>query len=111
MKKTNHKRTCSDEQTFIFNQTNISSYYPIVVANRNSNWIPRANLRSHLDSVRVVFWQREFLLSAGEDCLIKIWDKDRLKITVREHLAPIFAICGDQERIFSAGAEGVVRQW
>lgn len=52
-------------------------------------------MRSHLDSVRVVFWQREFLLTAGEDCLIKIWEKDRLKITVREHLAPIFTICGD----------------
>lgn len=63
--------------------------------NKMYNWVPKANLRSHLDSVRVLHWQGQYLLSAGEDCLLKIWDRDRLKITVREHLAPIFTICGD----------------
>lgn len=58
LKKNNHKRTVSDEQTFIFNQTNISSYYPVLVmGSKVSNWTPRANLRSHLDSVRVLYWQ------------------------------------------------------
>jgi hypothetical protein len=32
-------------------------------------------------------------------------------MTVREHLAPVFTICGDNESIFTAGAEGVVREW
>ena len=26
-------------------------------------------------------------------------------------MAPIYTICGDNENIFTAGAEGVVRQW
>lgn len=79
--------------------------------NKANNWIPKANLRSHLDSVRTLFYQGQFLLSAGEDCLLKIWERDKLKITVREHLAPVFTICGDNENVFTAGAEGVVREW
>ncbi len=65
------------------------------MVNKMYNWTPKANLRSHLDSVRALHWQGKFLISAGEDCLLKIWDRDKLRMTVREHLAPIFAICGD----------------
>ncbi len=33
--------------------------------NKTNNWIPKANLRSHLDSIRTLFYQGQFLLSAG----------------------------------------------
>ena len=58
-KKNLHKRTCSDEQMFIFNQTNISSYYnhPVLVNKGPShNWATKANLKSHLDGVRALCW-------------------------------------------------------
>lgn len=77
-----HKRASSEEQTFIFNQTNISSYYPIVVL-KNTNWSLKANLRSHLDSVRAVNWVGSSLLTSGEDCTLKVWEKEQLKVTVR----------------------------
>jgi WD40 repeat protein len=82
LNKNKHKRTSSEEQTFIFNQTNISSYYPIVVIKSN-NWAHKANLRSHLDSVRSVHWHGQYLISGGEDCLLKLWDKDQVKMTIR----------------------------
>lgn len=96
---------------FIFNQTNISSYYPVLMVAKPLTWAPRASMRSHLDSVRALCWQGKFLLSGGEDCLLKIWEGDRLRMTVREHLAPIYTICGDSQTVFTAGAEGVIRQW
>ena len=111
LKKTKHKRTCSEDQMFIFNQTNISSYFPVMMVSKPVNWVPRANMRSHLDSVRALCWQGQFLLSGGDDCLLKIWERDKLRMTVREHLAPIYTICGDNETVFTAGVEGVVRQW
>lgn len=81
-KKSKHKRASSEEQTFIFNQTNYSSYFPIVVIKSN-NWSHKANLRSHLDSVRTLAWQGHHLISSGEDCSLKIWEKEQLKVTVR----------------------------
>ena len=75
LKKAKHKRTASDDQMFIFNQTNISSYYPVLMMTKPLTWAPKANLRSHLDSVRALCWQGQFLLSGGEDSLLKIWDR------------------------------------
>jgi len=74
LKKSKHKRASSEEQTFIFNQTNISSYYPIVIL-KNNNWNHRSNLRSHLDSVRALLFHAGHLISAGEDSQLKIWEK------------------------------------
>lgn len=110
LKKKKHKRASSEEQTFIFNQTNISSYYPIVLV-KNNNWSHRANLRSHLDSVRALLFHNGLLLTASEDCTLKVWEKETLKRTVREHLGPIYALTATDDAIFTAGAEGVVRKW
>ncbi len=82
MKKMKHRRTSSEERTFIFNQTNISSYYPIVMMPRSS-WASKQNLRSHLDSVRSLAWHSDFLISSGEDCLMKVWRHGELLGTVR----------------------------
>ena len=65
LKKAKHKRTCSEEQMFIFNQTNISSYYPVLMVSKPTLWVPKANMKSHLDSVRTLCWQGKFLLSGG----------------------------------------------
>jgi hypothetical protein len=54
-----------------------------MMVGKSQNWAGKANLRSHLDAVRALHWQGPFLLSAGEDCLLKIWERDRFKITVR----------------------------
>lgn len=62
---------------------------------KNNNWVTKATLRSHLDSVRAISWQGKYLISAGEDSLLKIWERDKLLITVREHLAAIYSICGN----------------
>jgi WD40 repeat protein len=110
LKKSKHKRASSEEQTFIFNQTNISSYYPIVVV-KNNNWVHKASLRSHLDSVRAILFHQGHLLTAGEDCTLKVWEKEQLKSTIREHLGPVYAMAQTQDLVFTAGAEGVVRKW
>lgn len=82
MKKMKHRRTSSEEKTFIFNQTNISSYYPIVMMPKAS-WACKQNLRSHLDSVRSLAWHNDCLISAGEDCLMKVWRHGELLGTIR----------------------------
>jgi hypothetical protein len=82
MKKMKHRRTSSEEKTFIFNQTNISSYYPIVMLPKAS-WACKQNLRSHLDSVRSLAWHADFLLSSGEDALLKVWRHGELLGTLR----------------------------
>lgn len=94
---------------FIFNQTNISSYYnhPVVLGNyahHNQNWVTKANLRSHLDGVRAMCWLEQFLITGGVDGLLKIWERERLNITVREHLAPIYTICKGNDQLFTGGA-------
>lgn len=110
LKRGKHKRASSEEQTFIFNQTNISSYYPIVVL-KHANWTHKANLRSHLDSVRAILFHQGQLITSSEDCTLKLWEKEQLKATVREHLGPIYAMTHTRDLIFTAGAEGVVRKW
>lgn len=48
-------------------------------------WVNKQNLRSHLDSVRTLVWHDDFLISSGEDSLVKIWQngKPELITTVR----------------------------
>ena len=78
---------------------------------KSNNWVTKATLRSHLDSVRAVSWQNKYLISAGEDSLLKIWEKDKLLLTVREHLAAVYSICGNENILMTGGAEGVIRKW
>ena len=73
MKKMKHRRTSSEDKTIIFNQTNISSYFPPIVMMHKSAWNSKKNLKSHLDSVRALAWHNDFLVSSGEDCLMKFW--------------------------------------
>jgi WD40 repeat protein len=40
---------------------------------KTANWNTKANLRSHLDSVRTLNWHHNYLISAGEDATLKIW--------------------------------------
>lgn len=61
--------------------------------------------------MRSLCWLDQFLISGGVDGLLKIWERDRLKVTVREHLAPIYTICKGNNELFTGGAEGVVRIW
>ena len=109
-KKSKHKRTSSEEQTFIFNQTNISSYFPLVVV-KHSGWAPKASLRSHLDSVRTVAFAGGRLYSAGEDASLKVWKRDKLLISLRQHLGPVYSLSASEDFVFTGGAEGVVRMW
>lgn len=90
-KKKYHKRAASEEQTFIFNQTNISSYYPIVMVKNNPHAL-KHTLRSHLDAVRAVAPAQHCLLTAGEDSTLKVWHRDTLRHTLRRHLGPIYAL-------------------
>jgi hypothetical protein len=49
----------------MYSQANITTYYPHAITTKLNNWVLKANLRSHLDSVRTVYWQGKFLLTAG----------------------------------------------
>jgi hypothetical protein len=57
-KKLKHKRSSSEDKTVIFNQTNISSYYPIIMMPKATGWVCKQNLKSHLDSVRALAWHK-----------------------------------------------------
>jgi hypothetical protein len=54
IKKCKHKRASSEERTFIFNQTNISSYYPVMnfIQKITPLWTLKQSFNAHLDSVR-----------------------------------------------------------
>lgn len=107
-----HRRSSSEDKTVIFNQTNISSYYPIIMLAKGG-WVSKQNLRSHMDSVRTLTWYEDFLISSGEDSLVKIWQSSKPELinTVREHLGPVFASARYDNFVFTGGLEGVVRQW
>lgn len=76
-------------------------------------WVSKQNLRSHLDSVRTLAWHDDYLISSGEDYLVKIWQngKPELVSTIREHLGPVYASTTHRNSLFTGGLEGVVRQW
>lgn len=82
-----------------------------MVMMQSSNWNCKTHVRAHLDSVRTVWWYGDLLVSGSDDGLIKIWEKDQAKNVIREHLGPIYSICGNSEYCFTAGAEGVIRKW
>ncbi len=89
-------------------------------------------LRSHMDSVRDVQFScgLNYLVTASEDCMVKLWDIKGLKkngilhpsriepcFSYRGHTGPLFAVCvgnGLQKEdhfIYSAGSEGIIRIW
>ncbi|KAL4449253.1 hypothetical protein ABPG74_015635 [Tetrahymena malaccensis] len=99
-------------------------------------WNPKCTLRSHLDGVRGLFFTAvdPILVTASEDCLIKLWDIRQFKdshensflqpyYTIRGHTGQIFALTGNQQQvdstinyqcynfIFSAGIDGVIKAW
>lgn len=83
-----------------------------------SAWTSKKNLRSHLDSVRALAWHNDFLVSSGEDCLMKFWREGELTSTVRgmpstyaEHLGPVFTMTKYKDQLYTGGSEGLIRQW
>jgi len=62
------------------------------------------------------------MVSAGEDCLVKLWDIAEFSyhsegkhvecyFALRGHTGPIFAMTGYGNRLFTAGIEGVISTW
>lgn len=78
---------------------------------KTCTWLHRATFKSHLDSVRALLWHGQVLISASDDCTVKLWDCALLLSTVREHLGPVYCVTSVGSEVFTAGAEGVVRQW
>ena len=71
---------------------------------KSNNWGHKAILRAHLDSVRSLAFAGQHLITASEDATLKIWKKDKLEHTVRQHLGPIYALATSEEHIFTGGA-------
>lgn len=98
-----------------------------------NSWCKRATLRSHMDGVRCVACAgSNFLLSGGEDTLVKIWDLSFLKndhrwcgrgdlladdlepfATFRDHAAAVLALAFNPKEglLFSGGLEPAIRVW
>ena len=92
------------------------------------SWEMKIALKSHMDVVRSVhFDQKEGILAtASEDCLIKLWDISQYEsfnentqvepyYSLRGHKKAIFTmtgnIVGEEQLLYSAGEEGVIRVW
>ena len=92
--------------------------------------VPKCSLRSHMDSVRGVYFSSKnpILASVSEDCMIKLWDTRVFShsnesshiepyYTLRYHSGPLFTVTGSPEKegngmhIFTAGSEGNIRVW
>ena len=91
-------------------------------------WATAATLKSHMDSVRGVYFTAKegILATASEDCMLKLWDitaYDTMNdnsfvepyLTLRGHTGPIFALAGStigsEQMMYSAGSEGCIRVW
>ena len=61
--------------------------------------------------MRTAAFINDSLVTAGEDATLKLWRKDHLKFTLREHLGPVYTMAVSQDYTFTAGAEGVIRRW
>lgn len=89
-------------------------------------------LRAHMDGVRDAQFSSvlNYLVTASEDCMVKLWDIKALKksswshpgriapcFTYRGHTGPLFACCAGaglqppDHFLYSAGTEGVIRIW
>jgi WD40 repeat protein len=64
---------------------------------------PVCSLKSHMDSVRGLHFlpSMNALVSASEDCTLKVWDTQNLNetdiepyVTLRGHIGPILSLCG-----------------
>jgi striatin 1/3/4 len=83
-------------------------------------WAPKLSLRSHLDCVRKVKFVDNMLISASEDCLIKLWNIDTCGsesdiiepfLTLRGHRTSVLALDAGAGSLFSADSSGMVRLW
>jgi len=61
--------------------------------------------------VRALSFTGQHLVTASEDATLKVWKKDKLEQTVRQHLGPIYTLAASEDVVFTGGAEGVVRKW
>jgi WD40 repeat protein len=83
-------------------------------------WKPKYVLPSHLDSVRSLCFHNDgpILITASEDCTLKMWNIDKLSKksldplhTFRAHTGAVFTVKCTDDFIFSAGEDGTVRVW
>jgi striatin 1/3/4 len=91
-------------------------------------WGTATTLKSHMDSVRGVYFTAKegILATASEDCMLKLWDITAYEsmsdssciepyLTLRGHTGPVFALTGatvgSEQLLFSAGSEGAIRVW
>ena len=92
------------------------------------SWELKTALKSHMDAVRSLhFAQKEGILAtASEDCLVKLWDVSQYEgfnenvqcepyFSLRGHKKPILTMTGNQvgeeQLIYTAGEEGIIRVW
>eukprot|EP00347_Sterkiella_histriomuscorum_P004608 403359819 len=89
-------------------------------------------LKSHFDAIRDLkfCFNSNFLVSVSEDCMMKLWDVNKFQSlrpiddqqiepvhTFRGHTGPLFSVTSnhsqkpDDNLIYSAGSEGVIRVW
>lgn len=59
----------------------------------------------------------EALLSASEDCTVKVWDLKKVRyenagpyLTMRGHTGPVLTVTSG-EFVYSAGVDGDIRMW
>jgi striatin 1/3/4 len=87
-------------------------------------WSHKLTLKNHIDSVRAICFLEGVMVTASEDCLVKLWDLEEMEsqirnervfldsyFTLRGHTGPIFTIAGHERRLFSAGVEGFIKTW
>ena len=92
------------------------------------SWELKTALKSHMDAVRSLhFSQKEGILAtASEDCLVKLWDISQYEsfndnfqceayYSLRGHKKAILTmtgnVVGEEQLIYTAGEEGVIRVW
>ncbi len=86
--------------------------------------LSKYELRSHMDAIRALHFVESLdtLVSASEDCTIKLWSIKSLEeendgnfepyITLRGHTGPILSMAGSTgRRIFTGSNEGMLKVW
>ncbi|CAD8095570.1 unnamed protein product [Paramecium sonneborni] len=86
----------------------------------------KGQLRSHLDGVRSILFQNNYIVTGSEDCTIKLWNLNDVQQmnaqthlepvqTIRQHDRPIFTMTSyfksPQIHLYSAGVDGTIRTY
>ncbi|CAD8149230.1 unnamed protein product [Paramecium pentaurelia] len=86
----------------------------------------KGQLRSHLDGVRSILFQNNCIVTASEDCTIKLWNLNQIQSmnaqthlepaqTIRQHDRPIFTMTAYSKtpyiHLYSAGVDGTIRTY